>query len=290
MSSEKVEKAIKRILKPETIGTLLKAVYLTFYTTFMLFPIIWMFSGAFKTDREIFSTTPTIIPLQPTLENFLPPKLPLKMWRWLANSISVSLSSASVCALIGLFAGYALSRSRGKFFKLILNFMLIAYMFPPAFLIVGFTRLINLIGLGDNLLGLILVYICLNAPYNTYLIYAYMLSIPRELDDAAAVDGWSRTYTLLRIILPLSLPAVVTAFMWTFMMTWNELIYSLVLMNTPSRFTMNIGLSSLQAGDISPWGVMFAGAVIYSSIPVTLFLFLQKYYILGLTRGGVRTA
>jgi len=283
-------RGIRNLFKVENIAKALKALYLIFYTTFMLFPIIWMVSGAFKTDAEIFSKTPTIIPVRPTLSNFLPPKMPTAMWRWLTNSLIVSVSSASICSLIGLFGGYAFSRARIKKFKVFLNLLMIAYIFPPAFLIVGFTRLVNFFGLLDNLVGVILVYVCLQGPYNIYLIYSYMAAIPRELDDAAEIDGWSKTHVLFRLILPLSLPVIVTAFMWTFMMTWNELIYALVLLNSPSNLTMNVGLSSLQAGDISPYGVMFAGATVYASIPVVLFMFLQKYYILGLTRGGVRTA
>lgn len=286
----KQQYVIKILFKAENIAKLLKALYLIFYTTFMLFPIIWMVSGAFKTDAEIFSKPPTIIPLRPTLSNFLPPKMPPSMWRWLTNSLIVSLSSASICVLIGLFGGYAFSRARVKSFKVFLNLLMIAYIFPPAFLIVGFTRLINFFGLLDTLPGVILVYVCLQGPYNIYLIYSYMAAIPRELDDAAEIDGWSKTHVVFRLIFPLSLPVIVTAFMWTFMMTWNEIIYALVLLNSPSNLTMNVGLSSLQAGDISPWGVLFAGGIIYASIPVTLFMFLQKYYILGLTRGGVRTA
>lgn len=262
--------------------------YTAFFVFLMIFPVYWMFTGAFKPDRDFFDPS-KILPTSVTTAYFTPPIFRPEYLRWLLNSFVVAISSTLVSLAIALPAGYALSRARGRFFSAVSKILVVAYIFPSTFLVVGFAKILALLNLFNTYLGYMLVYVPLTAPYLTYLTYSYMFAIPRELDEAMLVDGSSRLQIFTRLVIPLSFPIIITGFLWSFLWTWNELLYALVIANDVSMMTMAVGINSLYGGEISPWGQIFALSIIYTLPPLAVFYMLRRYYITGLLKGAVKS-
>lgn len=279
----------RRLLKPETAARIILYAYIIFYMFLMLFPIYWMFTGAFKEDIDIFNPA-VIIPARITFKYFLPPYFDPIYWRWIGNSFIVSILTTIVVTLIAVPAGYALSRARGIFFSSTSKLLVFTYTFPSTFLLVGFAKLLAALGLLNSYAGLIMTYVPLNVPYVTYLVLSYMFAIPTDLDEAMLIDGYSRLDVLLKIVIPLSFPIIITGILWTFMWTWNELLYALVIVNQKELLTMPVGLNTLQGGEISPWGQVFALSFLYTIPPMLIFYALRKYYVTGLMKGAIKAA
>jgi multiple sugar transport system permease protein len=272
----------------EAIARALLYSYVAFFVFLMVFPVYWMFTGAFKPDREFFDPT-KIIPNSITTSYFTPPIFRPEYIRWLINSFIVSLSSTVVALAIALPAGYALARARGTFFSLVAKILVLAYLFPSTFLVVGFAKILASLHLFNTYLGFVLVYVPLTAPYLTYLMYSYMFAIPKELDEAMLIDGSSRIQIFLRLVIPLSFPMIITCFLWSFLWCWNELLYALIIANDVNMITMPVGINTLQGGEISPWGQVFALSLLYTLPPLAMFYILRRYYITGLLRGAVKS-
>ncbi len=282
-------KTTKAVVKPETIAKVLTFSFIASYLFVMVFPVYWMFTGAFKEDTEIYDPT-AIFPWNPTLKYFLPPIFDPIYLRWLANSAIVAVSVSFITVMIAIPAAYSLSRSTGRLASITRRLLIFGYIFPPTFLVVGYAKLLVTFKLINTLIGLILAHISFTLPYVTYLILSYMFSIPRDLDEALLVDGYSRWHILFKLVVPLSFPVLITAIIWTFMWSWNEVLYALVILNEKTQLTMPIGLNTLQGGEISPWGQVFALSLIYTIPPLVLFYALRRYYITGVTKGAVKVA
>jgi len=279
-----------REIKPEDVSKLLAYSYILFFSVLMLYPIYWAFSGAFKSDVEIFDPT-KIFPSKLSFSAFLPPSFQMLYYTWIGNSMLVASTATLITVLISVPAGHALARARGRFYRTLSTVLILAYLFPAYFLIVGFVRLLSLWGLINTHVGLILVYVAFNTPYVTYLVYSYMFAIPTELEEALLIDGYSKWRILTKIIFPLSFPIIITGALWTFMWSWNEVIYALVVLSSPNLLTAPIGLATLQPGEsIIPWSTFWAFSLLYSIPPLIVFYALQKYYISGLMRGAVKAA
>ncbi|MEM2180089.1 MAG: carbohydrate ABC transporter permease [Nitrososphaeria archaeon] len=277
-------------IKPEHFSKLLALSYLIFFSLLMLYPIYWAFSGAFKTDIEIFNPA-QIFPSKLTFSAFIPPTFQYIYYRWIANSFFVATVATIITVMISVPAGHALARARGRFYRSLSTLLILAYLFPAYFLIVGFVKLLSTWGLINTHLGLILVYVSFNTPYVTYLVYSYMFAVPVELEEALLIDGYSKWRVLTKIIFPLSFPIIITGALWTFMWSWNEIIYALVVLSSPELLTAPVGLATLQPGEtITPWSTFWAFSLLYSIPPLIVFYSLQKYYISGLMRGAVKTA
>lgn len=274
-------------IRSEAVARLLLYSYISFFLFLMLFPIYWMFTGAFKSDEEIFDPS-KVIPSHVSLKYFVPPIFRPEYIRWLINSLIVSLASSLITLAIALPAGYALSRARGRFFRSTLRLLVITYIFPSTFLVVGFAKILAALNLFNTYLGFIMVYVPLTAPYVTYLMYSYMFAIPRELDEAMLIDGESRLGIFLKLVVPLSFPMIITGFLWSFLWCWNELLYALVIANDVNMITMPVGINTLQGGEISPWGQVYALSLLYTLPPLVIFYFLRRYYVTGLLRGAVK--
>lgn len=216
-------------------------------------------------------------------------------WHWVVNSLIVSSLTAVGTVLMGASAAYAFSRFRFKGRHGVLTFLLLVQMFPQmlAFvalflLLLGIQEVFPSLGL-DSLLGLVAVYMGGALGSNTFLLYGFFNSIPRELDEAAEIDGCSHAQTFWTIIMPLVLPVLAVVSLLSFISSFGDFVIAKVVLTSKENFTLAVGMYQWVADDrLAPWGLFAAGAVVAAIPVILLFLYLQRYIVSGLTAGAVK--
>ncbi|MBN2551188.1 MAG: carbohydrate ABC transporter permease [Spirochaetales bacterium] len=258
------------------------------------FPLYWAVSIALRPDADLF--TQRILPSALTFENFRQ-ILFEKNWAGfeavsflvpLRNSLVVSLTATLLSLVISTPAGYALAtfNIRGK--NLIATYILLAYVFPPFILIVALYSMIQAAGLYDRLLGLSALHLVLVVPYCTWMLRGYFSTVPRELHESALIDGCTRGQTLRMIVLPVTGPGVASAAIFSFTLSWQDLLFTLVTLTSFEKFTLPIALRSMVVGDFVRWGSLMGGVFITIVPPMILYLVMQRFVIQGLTAGAVK--
>lgn len=256
----------------------------------ILFPFYWMIVTSFKADSELTNLKINpFYPHSPTWAHYYRLLWQTAYIRWFWNTTYVAICSTIISMVISILAGYALARLRFPGSSLFSGAIFVVYLVPTTLLFIPMTQVIQRFGLINNPLALIIVYPTFLVPFCTWLLIGYFQTIPRELDECAMVDGATRFQALLRIVLPSAIPGVVTAGIFAFTLSWNEFIYSLVLVSTDNSRTIVVGvLTKLVRGDLLPWGPLMASALI-GSIPVAiLYSFFVEQYVSGLTAGAVK--
>jgi arabinogalactan oligomer/maltooligosaccharide transport system permease protein len=259
----------------------------------VLYPVLWVL-GMALTDSQAFSMDPNPLPTSPTLDNFryvIQTQDAAGGWlfgRQLFNSLLVSTVTAAVGIVLATTAGYAMSRWSFPGRDGGLQIFLITQMFPGVVMAIPLYILLDEAGLLDSLLGLSLVYATTAIPFCTWNMKGYFDTIPRELEEAATMDGASRWVCFTRVVLPLAKPALVVTGLFSFMTAWNEFILAATFMNDERAFTLPVVLQSYVGDYGTEWGHFAAGAVIVSLPVMLLFFVLQKHLVAGLTSGGVK--
>jgi multiple sugar transport system permease protein len=256
----------------------------------ILFPFYWMIVTSFKADSELTNLKINpFYPHNPTWAHYYRLLWQTAYIRWFWNTTYVAIISTTISLIISILAGYALARLRFPGSSLFSGAIFVVYLVPTTLLFIPMTQVIQRFGLINNPLSLIIVYPTFLVPFCTWLLIGYFQTIPRELDECAMVDGATRFQALLRIVLPSAIPGVVTAGIFAFTLSWNEFIYSLVLVSTDNSRTLAVGvLTKLVRGDLLPWGPLMASALI-GSIPVAiLYSFFVEQYVSGITAGAVK--
>jgi arabinogalactan oligomer / maltooligosaccharide transport system permease protein len=259
----------------------------------VLYPVLWVL-GMALTDSQAFSMDPNPLPAEPTLDNFKAvtgTRDSQGAWLFgqqLLNSLIVSIATAAVGIVLATTAGYAMSRWTFPGRDRALQVFLITQMFPGVVMAIPLYILLDKAGLLDSLLGLSLVYATTAIPFCTWNMKGYFDTIPRELEEAATMDGASRWVCFTRVILPLAKPALVVTGLFSFMTAWNEFILAATFMNDERAFTLPVVLQSYVGDYGTEWGHFAAGAVVVSLPVMVLFFVLQKHLVAGLTAGGVK--
>jgi multiple sugar transport system permease protein len=256
---------------------------------FLGFPVFWMVSTAFKPTAEIFLRFPTLLPVAPTLDNFRgvlgQGDLPL----WLGNSLLTSGGAALLTTVLATLAAHSFARFRYRGRKPMMALMISAQMFPFAVLLISLYPLLQAAGLLDTRLGLTIAYIVFALPTGTYMLFSYFVRLPEELLEAARIDGASELRILLRVVLPVSIPGLVTVALYSFMWAWNDLLYAMTLVTSPALRTVGPGLLMSQLGEMrQDWGAAMAASLIASLPVVIAFGLVQRWFVQGLTAGAVK--
>ena len=256
---------------------------------FLFFPIYWLAISAFKGNAELYRIVPTLWPHAPTLDNFETAITRGKLLLHLKNSLIVSGSAAAINSLLAMYAGYSFAKFQYPGRRAIMLLLLSAQVFPFGLLLISLYPMMTDLGLIDTRPGLILSYIVFALPVSTYMLYSYFSQVPSELIEAARADGASELRIFHTIVLPVSIPAVVTVFLYGFMWSWNDLLYAMTLIVSEDKRTVGPGLLLSYLNETNAdWGGAMAASLV-ASLPIVLaFGFLQRWFIEGVTAGSVK--
>ena len=251
-------------------------------------PYLQMLLTALKSKEEITAIPATYLPKKWAFENFIGVWKEIPLLGFIKSSFIISISATIIVILVAIPAAYYVARNdfRGK--KPFLLLVLVTQMFAPTALVVGIFREIVKLNLVDTYLALILIYAAFNMAFSIWILSSFFRSIPKEIEEAAWIDGCSRFTTLTRIVLPLALPGLVTAFIFTFIAAWNEFVIALTLTSSPEREPLTVGLTSLIGQYQVQWNYLFAGSLIAIVPVVILFASIEKWLVGGLTAGSVK--
>lgn len=249
----------------------------------VLYPLLWMAMSGFKSNTQIFNT-PFALPLNWSLENYV------GAWNdgvrsFLASSLIVTATSAFCTVMISAWTAYGLTRTRMPGKPLVTGFILGGLMLSPTVALIPLVRMMQSVGLYNTHWALILLYTAFRIPFTTFLIRAYMLELPADLDEAARMDGASEGQIFWRIMLPLCRPIIVSSVILHILFAWNEYLFAMIFTNAPDVQTLPVGLTSLMAKHGTDYAQVFAAMTI-SALPIVLLFFaMQRYFVRGLTEG-----
>jgi multiple sugar transport system permease protein len=260
------------------------------FTFVTLFPFYWMAITSIKSNSELLDHTKNpLFVLQPNLQNYSDLFFKTNFIRWTINSAVVAFASTSISLVCSILAGYSLARLRYRGASAIGWGVFVTYLVPPTLLFLPMAFVIAHLHLFNNYWALILTYPTFLIPFCTWLLMGYFRGIPRELEEAALVDGASRLQAMVRIVIPLALPGILSAGMFAFTLSWGEFLYALVFMNDSVLKTIPVGVvNELIKGDEFFWGELMAAALL-GSVPVALlYSFFVDYFVAGMTAGAVK--
>jgi multiple sugar transport system permease protein len=255
----------------------------------LLFPFYWMAVTAIKPNAELLSTggNPFWV-IHPTLEHFEKLLLRTAYPSWMWNTMLIALISTFASLAASVFAAYAIERLRFRGSRHVGMAIFLAYLVPPSILFIPLATIVFQLGIFDSKWALILTYPTFLIPFSTWLLMGYFRSIPFELEECALIDGASRWQILVRIVLPLAVPGLISAGIFAFTLSWNEFLYALTFISSSEHKTVPVGvITELVEGDVYHWGALMAGALL-GSLPVAiLYSFFVEYYVAGMT-GAVK--
>jgi multiple sugar transport system permease protein len=261
---------------------------IVFYLTFALFPLYWLLKIAVTPDRLIYTDGTRMWPSEFTLSNFTAVLFQTDFLSYFTNSLVVSLGTATLTTLFAAGAGYAFSRFNFGGKKIIIAVMLITQMFPLLMIIAPIYKIIASLGLLNSLTSLIIVYTAFNIPFATFLMQSFFDGIPKDLEEAAMMDGCSRFQAMRLVVLPLTLPGLGATLGFVFTAAWSELLFALMLISKNDTMTFPVGLLTFVSKFSVDWGQMMAAGVLALIPSCLFFIFIQRYLVQGLTSGAVK--
>jgi N,N'-diacetylchitobiose transport system permease protein len=255
----------------------------------MVFPVFWMVSTAFKPNSQIYSFTPTWLPGHPTLQHFSTAIHRPYFWRDVWNTVIVVLSTVGIALVLSFLAAIALAKYRFSGRKLFIVLVIGIQMLPQAGLIIPLYVVLARYHQVNKLTGVILVYLTFALPFCVWTLRGFVIGIPKELEEAAMVDGSTRLGAFVRILLPLVAPGLVATAVFAFVTTWNEYIFARTLLSDGRTQTITVWLSYFYGGSRAvDWGAVMAASTLIAIPVVIFFLLVQRRIAFGLTRGAVK--
>jgi len=273
---------------------LTKYLILVLWIGFTLFPIVWMFLTSFKTPLDVFANPPVLISIPPCTKNWIKLFSPGTKWegprilhRYLPNSVIASTSSVAITIPTSILAAYAISRFRFKGRRIVAIMILATRMLPPVATTIPLYIFFAGLGMLDTLIALILVYSALSVPLATWMLIAYLDEVPREIEEAAQIDGASLKDTLFRVVIPIIAPGIAATSIFTFLLAWNDFAIAFFLTKEVAK-TLPVHAPVFVTEVAIEWGAMSAFGTFYI-IPALFFsVFFSRYLIKGLTLGAVK--
>ena len=256
----------------------------------LLFPFYWMVLTSVKPNAQLIDmrTHNPFWVVEPTLDHIKKLLFETNYPRWLWNTMFVATAATFLSIFASVLAAYALARLRFRGAQIVGVTIFMAYLVPPSILFIPLASVIHFYGLFDSPLALIVVYPTILIPFSTWLLMGYFRTIPFELEECALIDGASRWQILTKIIVPLAIPGLISAFIFSFTLCWNEFIYALTLMTSVQNKTVPVAIvSELVDGDVYRWGSLMAGALVGSLPLVILYAFFVEHYVSAMT-GAVK--
>lgn len=271
------------------------------------FPLIWALSTSLKPKSEIFATPPTLIPLSITMENYeallsgrqqyyqqgssresVGPAPAEFFTRWFINSVIVTIGSTLISIVVSTLAAYSLTRFRYWGRNMVPYFSLLGYMVPSIIFVFPLFLMMVRLDLTDSLWSLTLGYVCVTLPFCMWLMWAFMRSIPIEIEEAALIDGASRYQVFRQIVLPSALPGIIAASIFAMIVSWNDYLFGRVFINSIDNLTLTVGVMLFFEGTHVDWGLLMAASVLMTVPMALLFMALQRHLVAGFGAGAVK--
>jgi multiple sugar transport system permease protein len=250
--------------------------------SFTVFPIYWTINTAFKPEGDIVKRPLQYMPLSPTVENFVTAWTNVGFATFFKNSLIVGVFTVIAVLICSTLSGYALSRYQFKGKRSFMIMLLCTQFIPRAMMIIPLFVIFKNLGLISNPLSLIITYTAIEIPFTTILMSGFISNVPKELEEAAMIDGCTKLQSLRHVVFPLLLPGIVATGVFTFIYTWNEFLIALMLTNQQSKFTLPVGLSTMMGEFSINYGALAAGSVIALIPAVILFAYAQKHLVNGM--------
>ncbi len=262
-------------------------ILLSIYLAFTLLPILWTLGTSFKTTEEVYKIPPIVFP-KISFTNYIAIFKSRPFFQYTFNSLFVSVVVALICITVGAMAAYGFSSFKSKATKRFFGLVIGSRMIPPVCLITPFAIIFSRLSLIDTKLSMIIANISFNLPFSIWIMKNYFESIPKELDDAAQIDGCDNIDIFTLVKMPIAKPGIATAGIISFLFTWNEFVFAALLSRTPDSKTLPIGLTDFFMDDYILWNLL-AAATIFVIIPAIIFvLFFQKHIVRGMTEGSIK--
>lgn len=254
----------------------------------ILAPFYWIFSSSIKSPQEIIARTPTFIPRTFTTEHYDKLLNESPFPTYMRNSLVVALGTMGITVVLSTLAAYGLYRLRFPGRTVLFRVILITYAFPGVLLLVPLYQMMSRLGLVDNLVALVIVNVTLASPFAVWMLQAFFRTIPRELEEAAALDGATRLGIIVRIMLPLAAPGVASIAIFAFITSWTEYIFASILIISEANRTVPVGLAGIIGQYQVDWGLLLAGATATALPVLVLFGLVGRNFVEGLTAGAVK--
>ena len=252
-----------------------------------LYPYFAMLCTALKNRVEIFSGN-TVLPVVPLWSNFIDIWSRAPMAKYMLNSVLIAGGSTIIAMLCGIPAAYALARMKFKGQTAFLGFVIVSQMFAPVVLLIGIYQVMQRLGLTDNILGLIFINAAFNQAFTIWLLRGTFMGISAEMEQAATIDGCTRVQSMMKVLLPVAAPGIVTTLIFIFINAWNEYTVALCLISTDTYKPLTVGINTFNGYNMIEWQYLFA-ASIFAIVPVViLFMCIEKNLVSGLASGGVK--
>ena len=254
----------------------------------ILYPYFVMVCNALKSNSEIFSMNGTVLPVEAVWSNFADIWTLAPMARYMLNSVLIATGSTVIAMLCGIPAAYALARMKFKGQTAFLGFIIVSQMFAPVVLLIGIYKVMSILGLTNNIWGLIFINAAFNQAFTIWLLRGTFLSISEEMEQAATIDGCSRFQAMIRILLPVAAPGIVTTLIFIFINAWNEYTVALCLISSETLKPLTVGINIFNGYNMIEWQYLFAASIFAIAPVVILFMCIEKNLTSGLTAGGVK--
>jgi multiple sugar transport system permease protein len=267
------------------------AAILVFFVTFLAFPFYWMLITTFKTTQDLHDTAnnPYLFNDPPTMHHLEVLFEDTQFAQWLINTGFVGIVVVIITLVLAVPAGYALARMTGPWAQTLGIAIFLTYLVPPTILFIPFARIIAVLGLQDSLWSLVLIYPSFTVPFCTWLLMGFFKAIPRDLEDAAMIDGLSRFGAFVKVVMPISVAGMLTAIIFAFTLVTQEFVYGVTFITSSSSYTVSVGVPTfLVRGDVYFWGSMM-GACLIASLPIAIiYNFFVDRFVAGFTVGAVK--
>lgn len=255
---------------------------------FTLYPYFVMFCNALKSRAEIFSVNGTVLPVNAMWENFVDIWTLAPMGQFMLNSVLIASGSTLIAMLCGIPAAYALARMKFKGQTAFLGFIIVSQMFAPVVLLIGIYKVMSVLGLTNSIWGLIFINAAFNQAFTIWLLRGTFMSISAEMEQAATIDGCNRVQAMLKILLPVAAPGIVTTLIFIFINAWNEFTVALCLISTETTKPLTVGINIFNGYNMIEWQYLFAASIFAIMPVVIMFMGIEKHLTSGLTAGGVK--
>lgn len=259
------------------------------YLVFLGFPLLWLISSSLKSPQEFASITPSLLPKHFDLSNYSDALNEQGLVRGLGNSLQISIFSTILVLIVALPVSYALARFRSRLRPLTNGWILVSQVFPVILIVIPLFMILRPLHLTNTIPGVVIVYMVWSLPFALWMLQGYVAAVPRELEEAAAVDGAGRVRTIVSIVMPLLRPGLIATAMFTFISAWNEFFFALVLLQDPELKTLPLVLARFVGAEGQVQFGPLAAASVLATVPsLVFFAFLQRRLTSGLLSGAVK--